>query len=272
MTNANMTTRPFDPEQLAETNPYDYVWVQGFHRDPDLQETTDTMLESIVSTHPAAFFEFRFNRVPEFIKYAISAAKNLLLEDPLSYVLVYRLNHHPEFNGLLPMLFESLSNFLGFKDGEEYQKNPRLFKEVDYIVELLSKFHREYYLNSGLAEDVVFGKHLANVGKKALVLNRLVRLANSIDQVNTHAADCIDQVIKAELELPDSRGHNETKEPPQEEAQAQASQLASIKCAVGVATELVKLSKQHYIVGSEKAATIIRKAANLILLNLGEGK
>lgn len=150
--------KPFDPNLLSQEDPRAYIFEHQFHKDPDFQDITDSMAEKLTVGRPELFFELRLQNLPEFAKYIISAAKNLILQDPLSYLFVFRLHKKKALRHLLPMLFESLSKFLNIRTGKEYSKHPRLFSEVKDIVANIAKFEPNYYKMSGLDSDEIFNQ------------------------------------------------------------------------------------------------------------------
>jgi hypothetical protein len=176
----------FNPETIAEEDPYSYVFVHQLHKDPDFQNITDSMIENIIEKRPEIFFELKFHHEPEFSKWIITAAKSLIISNPLYYIFGFKLHKSPALRGLLPMLFESLcreekcDSLADFKN-----KEPILFKTVLDIVEDLAKYHSKYFADRDLAKI-----------KEACILHKLIKMANRMDQLNKFdLANQIDIII-----------------------------------------------------------------------------
>lgn len=193
------------PETIADLSPHDYVFKYKFHKyqkNPELKKITENMLLNIIENNPSLFFELKFQNVPEFIKFITPAAKSLILNEPLQYIFVYKLNENKEFINLLPLLFESLSEQENARTGKEYRKKEAiLFEKVLKIVEDISKYNPQYYIESGLAEDEEFGKFFSNIGKKSFVLNYLFKISKDLKQKKQLDAlnfvnDALDIIIK----------------------------------------------------------------------------
>lgn len=181
--------------------------IHGLKQNKTTIKNTSRELDSLVDTNPLAFFKLGYHLVPDnyfhpdkpkLSDWTHTAAKSLIIQNPIAYVTDLKLHLNHDFDGLLPLLYDSLRIKLGALDAKTLKKrNPVLFKDILKIVELISAKHPDYYVRI-LADEPEYAKYFSNIGVTAELIYKLIKIANQLDYSNQfEEADQIDAIIKA---------------------------------------------------------------------------
>lgn len=162
---------------LSNEFPEAYVWDFGYHQEAELSKLTNDMVSDIIAHNPADYFDYKFDRVPEFNSSGKTkrAAKALLRKNPILYTLGYKLHRNMFLLDLLPDLWDSLNK----KDVYMYELS-KFPDEVDFIADLMSKNFPDKYIESGMAEDENLAKHFVNISYAANALTKLSQYQDTI--------------------------------------------------------------------------------------------
>ena len=139
---------------LADNDPLEYL-KSDFVSRPELTDVTEQALDQLKNKRPGLYFEFGLDKRKELAPRKLEFASKIIAKEPINALMYYKFHKQPEFKGLNPGLFSSLTGGL-----EEYgltmrtlsEKDGVLFKEIMHLVEELAKDHPWYYSGNNLAD------------------------------------------------------------------------------------------------------------------------
>ena len=146
-----MSENPFDDIKLLSQHPGKYV-AQGLHKRPTLHSLTESVIPQLIRHDPSTYFYYKLHKDPSFAKYNIAAAKSLIEKDPLSAVLLYKLQRNTEFDSLMKELLSNLLDYLT-NNGFTIEKNSAISKEIKIMYRIIEKSDPEFYKKHDLDES-----------------------------------------------------------------------------------------------------------------------
>lgn len=138
-----VSENPIDDIKLLSQHPAKYV-AQGLHKKPELHGLTESVIVQLIKYDPSTYFYYKLHKDPSFAKYNMSAAKSLIEKEPLSAVLLYKIQREPEFDSLIKDLMDNLLSYLTEKNIGVYPDS-LVAKEMKIMLRVIKKTDPQFY-------------------------------------------------------------------------------------------------------------------------------